>query len=496
MTQHIILGPPGTGKTTELLRLVASSLAEGVAPDRIGFIAFTRKAAREALERAKVQFNLDFPYFRTIHSLCFRLLGVGRARLVDGPQLKEFAARMGVRFRANWEEGIFADSDELGDQLMQIDQMARLRRVSVEMYWSQRNEDLPWNQVSWFSRGYRAFKDSRDLLDFTDMLEHYLTPEGIVPKLDALFVDEAQDLSLLQWLVVNKLKVNVKNTIIAGDDDQAIFRWAGADVDQFIDLPGKRTILTQSYRVPAVIQRTAQSIVSQIKNRNVKDWKSTPKAGTLASIAYLEELDMAKDDWLILARNTYMLKEADEELRKQGLFFIQGGTVSIPPNTIVAIKAWESLRKNEDVPLEAMKALLPYLGLKVPKTLELDQDERCNREYLSYRFAFDLDGAWPIWHDALHRIPLESRSYIVAMLRRGEQLTKTPRIRLSTIHGVKGGEAANVVMFSDISRRVAKHLELMPDDEHRVFYVGVTRAKSTLSIVQPRTRLFYQLRRV
>ena len=74
---NIVVGPPGTGKTTFLLNEVEKHLGKGTRPERIAYLAFTRKAAREALDRAVEKFILDpkdLPYFRTIHSLCYHQL--------------------------------------------------------------------------------------------------------------------------------------------------------------------------------------------------------------------------------------------------------------------------------------------------------------------------------------------------------------------------------------------------------------------------------------
>ena len=71
------------------------------------------------------------------------------------------------------------------------------------------------------------------------MLEQFCYRE-LAPKLEVVFIDEAQDLSPLQWKMVHLLEANSKEMFVAGDDDQAIFRYAGADVDYFIGLEGGR----------------------------------------------------------------------------------------------------------------------------------------------------------------------------------------------------------------------------------------------------------------
>ena len=68
----------------------------------------------------------------------------------------------------------------------------------------------------------------------------------------------------------------------------------------------------------------------------------------------------------------------------------------------------------------------------------------------------------------------------------GEALNKEPRILLSTIHGVKGGEKENVILLTDLSRNTQKNMDRFPDDENRLFYVGATRTKNHLHIIKPK----------
>ena len=98
-----------------------------------------------------------------------------------------------------------------------------------------------------------------------------------------------------------------------------------------------------------------------------------------------------------------------------------------------------------------------------------------------------------VWYDTFTAINLNEISYIRAMLRRGEKITKTPRIRLSTIHSAKGGEATNVLLLTDLSSRVYDSYQRNPDDESRVFYVATTRAKEKLVLVEPQTPKHYLL---
>ncbi len=91
---RIVLGPPGTGKTTKLLSLVESYLESGVPPDRIAYLAFTRKAAQEAVQRATSKFNIDkkdLPWFRTIHSFVFTAMNYSQDEIMNSKHYSELS---------------------------------------------------------------------------------------------------------------------------------------------------------------------------------------------------------------------------------------------------------------------------------------------------------------------------------------------------------------------------------------------------------------------
>ena len=101
------------------------------------------------------------------------------------------------------------------------------------------------------------------------------------------------------------------------------------------------------------------------------------------------------------------------------------------------------------------------------------------------RQHFGLEASGDTWDVTLDRIGDEDRAYATALLNRGINIFEKPKIKLSTIHGAKGGEADNVLLFTDLSGKALKEMEKNPDDAHRVLYVGMTRAKQNLVLKMP-----------
>ena len=90
------------------------------------------------------------------------------------------------------------------------------------------------------------------------------------------------------------------------------------------------------------------------------------------------------------------------------------------------------------------------------------------------------------WDKAFKNVAFAKRQYMKAMLLNGEDLSKPPRIKVSTIHGAKGGEATNVVLFLNQTANTikgSKKSQAKQEEEFRVWYVGVTRTMENLFLV-------------
>ena len=128
----------------------------------------------------------------------------------------------------------------------------------------------------------------------------------IPPNLDALFVDEAQDLSTLQWAMVNVLRKTPKFQIFTGDDDQAIMGFQGADVKAFLTATEKKEVLTQSYRLPRRVWDQAQRIALQIEDRAPKTWSPKDEEGSVHYHQNFGDVPFEEGDWCVLARTNHI----------------------------------------------------------------------------------------------------------------------------------------------------------------------------------------------
>lgn len=492
-----IFGPPGTGKTTTLLNMVDEALGKGTPPERIAFLAFTRKAANEARERAADRFHLDpkkdLVFFRTLHSLALTMTDIRREQVMQDEHYRELGRAIGVTFGSQKTTSIDDDTPSLdanSDPILNLINLARLRKTDLRSQYNSSTLDYDWNTVKYVDKGLREYKEKMGLYDFTDMLEHFARGEDkFCPSFDLCFLDEAQDLSPLQWDIAHILDRHSTRMYCAGDDDQAIYRWAGADVDHFINLPGGSETLSQSYRIPKSVHTIAENVVRRIGRRFPKRYEPRDEPGKVSRINTINSLDMTKGTWLILSQAGYQLQPVASDLKSGGYLFTYRGHRSVSEKISEAVNGWEQVRKGKEISGKTARTIYRHMSVgtrvtrgfkKLPAVEDTDLvtfDELVEKHGL-------LADKNLIWSEALDKLPETDRAYVTALLRRGEKFNGIPRITASTIHGSKGGEADNVVLFTDLSPAADNAMRIHPDDMHRVFYVAVTRTKQNLFIVE------------
>ena len=459
MDVKIIFGPPGTGKTTHLLNILEKELKENN-PAEIAYVSFTKEGAYQGRNRALEKFNYnedDFPYFRTLHSIAFRELKMKRAQMIDKKDYKLFSDKMGMRFTGYYTED-FRHNDDL---YLFFNILNRNNPKIAENYLYLLNID----KLRFVYSNYKKFKDYYKIYDFTDIIENFNERNKALPVKIAI-IDEAQDLTTLQWQMIWVAFRKCRTVYVAGDDDQAIYEWSGADVNYFINLKGDIKILDRSYRLPKSILRFTKNISSQIERRIKKDFEATDKEGKVFEIINLAELKITKNEtWLFLSRNRYFLDDIEQFLRNKGLIYECRGEHSITNKKINAINLYERIRKT--MIMKSSEELTLRLHLKEEYDLR-------NPWYSSFK--------WDSNEIIYYRDVVSSKTN-----------TNKCNIKVATIHSVKGSEADNVVVLLDITRQVEKNMFNNPDSEHRVFYVGCTRAKKNLYIKHGLSQFQYKL---
>lgn len=488
MESTLVLGIPGAGKTERLLKVTDHALEAGTPPDRIAMVTYTRAAAGEAKTRAMEKFGFtdkQLPYFRTIHSLAFRELGLRRDDVIGEEHLATLAEVTGElvqNINPMAEDGSVGKRN--ADELLTIDHYARTTMKGLQAAHYDHGADIDWFRLKRFSLAYRHFKDDMGLIDFTDMLEKYVEMNLPPLPIDVAIVDEGQDLTKRQWRVVRAAFAGAKEFWVAGDDDQQIHKWAGAAEDDFMGLAAdNREVLPLSHRLPIEIFNFASTFIKQVARRYNKDEAhSSGRHGLILWINRFEEVDLSTGSWLLLARTRAQLKGLIAEARNQGVIYTVKGESSVKAAHREAIVAYEHLRAGKAIPGSSIKVAMAAMG--VHQLIDEDQI------YSAAELKLDVSN---IWHDALIKIPLVDREYYLTCRRRGEALGKPPRVRIDTIHGVKGLQAENVLLMTDLTWRTRKGYEIDPDAEVRVFYVGLTRASQRLFLMAPQSAYGFAL---
>ncbi len=514
-----LIGPPGTGKTEALIDRVKAELAAGVEPGRLGYYSFTRAAAGVARQRAMAAYpeyyREDFPHFRTLHSEAFSLLDWTRDKVIVGKNLQEFSRAKGYdisKARIETEEVEEYEVREallktLGDYLIFFTNWRTNLLLEFEpaykAFWELCGNAWPdgWRPgtVRLFEERYREWKEERGLLDFNDMLTRVIE-EDSSPSLDVLIFDEAQDSSPLQYRVLDHWLQGVKRHYIAGDPDQCIYQWMGTAPEIFMGRPcDKLTPLVQSHRVPVTVHQLATGLL-----QTTTGYWPRQAHGEIVKLPLEGVMDrfvnLGGTTAFILVRNLYLLSRLTEELYQWGIPFDNlRGASPFRGKTAERMLVIRKLFRGESVAAEDLWLLIKdipqkpnfHRGFKA-ETQSLARDNPglpCRlagiREFCQEKFLNDPIGS-------LGLSPRNQAYFKRVIERYGENvLLEKPRVTIGTIHSVKGMEADYVALCSDMSKKTWLGWQRLPDEEKRVWYVAVTRAREVLLLIHPESEYFW-----
>jgi DNA helicase-2/ATP-dependent DNA helicase PcrA len=360
---------------------------------------------------------------------------------------------------------------------------------------------LTLQELEHFIDTVRSYKKSYEKVDYTDLLELFLM-EGNDVNASHVIVDEAQDLSPLQWAVVRKISTGTKELHIAGDDDQAIHEWNGAAPKLFIEhRSDEYQVLPQSYRIPATVHVLASKVVDKIKTRLPKTYKSREALGSVERFSSMDDLRFAElfktdESWFMLVRNHSLSPAPAKFCRDRGLL-MTGVAGGLPSGIIAAIQVWNRLVRLEKASKEEVLNLYQWMStrdrIKYGAKGELQKSDKTTFTLDQLQKENGLIASKDLtWFLALDKITPEDAIYLQAAERNGP-LDRAPRIEIATIHAVKGREADNVLIIPDMTYQTHQAFVENEDAEHRVWYVGVTRAKKRVVIINPSSKYYYNL---
>jgi superfamily I DNA/RNA helicase len=460
MDVKLIFGSPGTGKTDYLLR-VLEDLLKTYEPEEIAFVSFTREGANQGKQRAIDKFNFqeeNFPFFRTLHSIAFRQAKIKGMDLIRKNHYRIFSEKMGMSFTGYYTEE-FKNND---DRYLFFNDVYRNNQTCGKKYLN----DLDPLKIKYVSENYKKFKKVFNLFDFTDLIELFNEKNKALPVKIAI-VDEAQDLTSLQWRMVWTAFKNCDTVYIAGDDDQSIYQWSGADVNYFLDIAGDITILNKSHRLPSEVLTVANTIVKRIKNRVEKNTIPTGKKGAVERINNLNSVEIKNNEsYMFLTRNVCFLKDIENFLQDKGLLYFVKGEASFKIKDFCKIAQYKECQEKGDKTNKELDKIKPYLIKN-----------------------YNLKDSWLTnfnWST-------EKKNYYNNVLKHKNTTFEDVLFRANTIHSSKGSEADNVVLLTDITRNVYNSMSNETSAEDRVFYVGATRAKKKLYIVNQRGKYGYKI---
>ncbi|RCU47514.1 ATP-dependent helicase [Haloplanus salinus] len=564
-----LFGGPGSGKTTALLDRVDELLEDDDVSIRdVLVVSYTRAAAAEVRERLAERLDTSPRALQgnvcTMHAKAYELLDLSRGDVVGESDKEEFCEEYGVEYEDEYGGAgrRTARSTTLGNKIIATSQwLQRTQRDVADWYdvpfqWDVESVRLPpdidpnaqegnkytptWPtdddriDVPEVIRAWRSYKGEHGLVGFADMLER-VAQRSLVPHVDYLVIDEFQDITTLQYEVYEEWKPHMEGVLIAGDDDQVVYAWQGADPNILLDAEvHEDVVLPNSYRLPSRILNVVNREIRHIDVRQEKDLNPRKEGGVVEGIRspsmfevvrnVQHTVDTTDETIMILFRARYQMFQFIDDFLPKG----------IPFSVMTDQRMWTDRLTDYVRAVEKLDAGDPITGLEARRLADMLQDSAFGTN--------DRDGFYDTLDDREEEADVEDIAEIEVspdvvtdhvpfmpdsaaagdMLRKVTNFQRNSvdayfggdyggmdpsRVRVGTIHSAKGREADHVFVCTDLTEKVVEQMAasvddptdvpgveeftahtspvpLLTDNERRVFYVGMSRARERLVLLE------------
>ena len=520
--QWIIVGPPGVGKTTDIQRQ-ATRAAQKFGSDKVLLSSFTKTATAELVGR---ETPIDRDMIGTLHSFAFRALGCPK---IAESRVKEWNADSTTPEHYKLSESLASNEPESGgttdgDKTYAEIEVLRARMIPVESW--------PMHLKTFYD-AWCHFKGETDTLDFTDLIEIALRDVHIAPGDPTVgFFDECQDNSKLEISLIRKWGEHMQFFFLAGDTDQNIYSFKGADPNIFLDppTPPERTrLLSHSYRVPRAVHAVADNWVRKQSRRypsayHPRDFDGEVRTPQMVSFKDAPRLLDYVGRWMdddkeimFIASCSYQVAPLVNEMRRLGIPFgnrfrrargdwnplgrrkrgvstidrfisyLAGVNNGGKLWTAQEIKRWLPLIKSEGVLARGARKTIEGL----PENDDTQFTEAELHRYFTDRALRALSaGDTRFLLQNATTATLRLLEYAIKIYHRQgiKALSAEPRITVGTIHSVKGGQSQVVVVDPSLAPSQVREWYSNTGDVTkrdpiiRQFYVAITRAQETLVI--------------
>ncbi|MBP1985773.1 UvrD-helicase domain-containing protein [Halolamina salifodinae] len=571
-----LFGGPGSGKTTALLDRVEELLADSDVTVRdVLVVSYTRAAAAEIRERLAERLDTNPRALQgnvcTMHAKAYELLDLSRSDVVGESNKEEFCEDFGVEYEDE-KSGAgrrTARSTTLGNKVIATSQwLQRTDRDVADWYdvpfkWDVEEVRLPpeidpnaqeGNKYTptWPSdderldvpeaiRGWRNYKGEHGIIGFADMLER-VAQRSLLPNVDYLIIDEFQDITTLQSRVYEEWKPHLEKALIAGDDDQVVYAWQGADPDLLLDEDvDDDVVLPNSYRLPSRVLNVVNKEIRHIDKRQEKDLRPRTEGGRVEAaespsmlelvrnVRHTIEREDAGEDGdgsiMLLFRARYQMFDFVDEFIDEGMPFSSLTDQRLWTDRLTDyVRAIESIDQGERLTALQARRLADILqesafgGSERDDLYDLidDVEEQSSSEDLAEipiapdavedRVPFMPDPRSAA--DMARKITSFQRKSMKAYFEGDYEEMDPDRIRVGTIHSSKGREADHVFLATDLTEKVVEQMAaqadqqgletpgdeeftkstdpvpILTDNERRVFYVGMSRARERLVLME------------